>query len=88
MSENVQKDPPAASSENVQENVPAHLDPHVPSHASHDPHKAVAEWTPAEWEEFHKSDVGAGGAIVVLMGAIFSIGLVMYSVIAVVVAQP
>ena len=74
-------------SDNVQNDVPAHLDPQVPSHAKHDPHRAVAEWTPAEWDEFHKSDVGAGGAIVVLMTAIFSIGLVMYTVIAIVVGS-
>jgi hypothetical protein len=74
-------------SENVQGHVPAHLDPQVPGHAKHDPHRAVAEWTDQEWQEFHKSDIGAGGAIVVLMTAIFSIGLVMYSVIAIVVAS-
>ena len=74
-------------SENVQKDTPAHLDPAVPSHAAHDPHKAVAEFTPEEWAEFHKSDIGAGGAVVVLMGAIFSIGLVLYTVIAFVVAS-
>jgi hypothetical protein len=39
-----------------------------------------------EWGQFRKSDVVAGGAIVGLMTAIFSIGLVLYSVIAVIVA--
>jgi hypothetical protein len=73
-------------SEHVQQNP--HLDPHAtPGAAAHDPHRAVAEFTPAEWEEFHKSDVGAGGAIIVLMTAIFSIGLALYSVIAIVVAS-
>jgi hypothetical protein len=75
------------SDEQVQKDVPSHLDPQAPSHASHDPHRAVAEWTAEEWEEFHKSDRGAGGAVVVLMTAIFSIGLVLYSVIAIVVAS-
>lgn len=40
----------------------------------------------ADLAEFHKNDIQAGGAIIVLMTAIFTIGLILYSVIAVVVA--
>jgi hypothetical protein len=72
-------------SEHVQQNP--HHDAHATHGAGHDPHKAVAEFTPDEWQEFHKSDIGAGGAIIVLMTAIFSIGLALYSVIAIVVAS-
>jgi hypothetical protein len=41
----------------------------------------------ADLAEFHKNDIQAGGAIIVLMTAIFSIGLILYSVIAIVVAS-
>jgi hypothetical protein len=48
---------------------------------------AALPFTDEQWQEFHKSDIGAGGAIVVLMTAIFSIGLILYTVIAIVVAR-
>jgi hypothetical protein len=50
-------------------------------------HAAALPFNDEQWQEFHKSDIGAGGAIVVLMTAIFGIGLVMYAVIAFVVAS-
>jgi hypothetical protein len=50
--------------------------------AAHEHHRSALPFTDADWKEFEKSDKGAGGAVVVLMGAIFSIGLVLYSVIA------
>jgi hypothetical protein len=55
------------------------------AHAAHG--KAALPFTDEQWHEFHKSDIGAGGAIIVLMTAIFSIGLILYSVIAIVVAS-
>jgi hypothetical protein len=55
---------------------------------AHGPHGTAAlPFSDEQWQEFHKSDVGAGGAIVVLMTAIFSIGLIMYTVIAIVVGR-
>jgi hypothetical protein len=56
------------------------------AHAAHPAPTVHAPFSEAEWQEFHKSDIGAGGAIVVLMAAIFGVGLVMYAVIAIVVA--
>lgn len=44
-------------------------------------------FTDAQLHSFHEDDKHAGGAVIVLMAAIFSIGLVLYSVIAVIVAQ-
>lgn len=35
-------------------------------------------FTPAEWEQFHADDRHAAKLIIGLMGAIFSIGLVLY----------
>lgn len=49
-------------------------------------HSHASPFSEAEWKEFHKSDVGAGGAVIVLMTAIFSIGLLLYSVIAFIVS--
>jgi hypothetical protein len=59
-----------------------HVTPPPAGHG-HAPHGAPAlPFTEADWAEFHKSDKGAGGAVVVLMGAIFTIGLLLYSTIA------
>ena len=55
-------------------------DPHA--HTTH-PGLPFSE---ADWKDFHESDKRAGGAIIVLMSAIFTIGLVLYTVVAVVVA--
>jgi hypothetical protein len=63
---------------------------HITSHphAEHGAHGAAAlPFTEADWREFHKSDIGAGAAIIVLMTAIFSIGLVLYTIIAIVVGS-
>jgi hypothetical protein len=38
----------------------------------------------AEIAEFRQSDIAGGGSIVVLMAAIFTIGLVLYGIIAIV----
>ena len=62
------------------------------THGEHTPpgvgHPAAAlPFSDEQLHEFHKSDVGSGGAIVVLMTAIFSIGLIMYTIIAFVVAS-
>ena len=35
----------------------------------------------AEWQEFRASDVAAGRAVVLLMGCIFTVGLLLYSTI-------
>lgn len=50
----------------------------------HTPHQTQAPFpfTPAEKAEFEKDDIFAGGAVVVLMSAIFCIGLILYTVIA------
>ena len=44
-------------------------------------------FTDAQWQEFHESDKSAGAAVIVLMSAIFSIGLVLYTAIAIIVAE-
>jgi hypothetical protein len=40
-----------------------------------------ALFPPAEWQAFHESDRQAATAIVVLMVSIFSIGVVLYSIV-------
>lgn len=58
-------------------------------HGGHGHHGAALTlpFGEADLAEFHKNDIQAGGAIIVLMTAIFSIGLILYTVIAVVVAN-
>ena len=46
-----------------------------------DPH-----FTDQEWKEFKDDDIKAGGAIVCLMACIFTLGLLIYTTIAVIVA--
>jgi hypothetical protein len=41
----------------------------------------------AEWEQFQKDDIRAGGAVIVLMASIFTIGLFLYTVIAIITSQ-
>ncbi len=41
----------------------------------------------AEWHEFHESDKAAGAAVIKLMSAIFTIGLVLYTVVVIIVAR-
>jgi hypothetical protein len=55
------------------------------------PHAPVSSpspaFTEAEWHDFRTSDKGAGAAVIVLMTSIFSIGLVLYAIIAIIVAS-
>ncbi len=50
----------------------------------HAPNKPT--FTDAEMAAFLKSDIGAGAAVIVLMSAIFGIGLLLYTAIAFIVA--
>lgn len=55
-------------------------------HAHHEG-PAKLPFSETDLAEFHQSDIRAGGAVVVLMSAIFSIGLVLYTIIAIIVAR-
>jgi hypothetical protein len=44
--------------------------------------KPALQYTSQEWEQFQKSDKGAGKSVVLLMGGIFSIGLALYAIVA------
>jgi hypothetical protein len=45
-----------------------------------DPH-----FTDQEWKEFQDDDIKAGGAVVCLMASIFSLGLLLYTTVAIIV---
>ncbi len=47
--------------------------------AEHAP--AQMPFSEAEWEKLRKEDVRGGGTVVVLMAAIFTIGLILYTVV-------
>ena len=53
----------------------------------HSPTSHPSPFTDAQLHSFHEDDKHAGGAVIVLMTAIFSIGLVLYSVIAIIVSR-
>jgi hypothetical protein len=38
-------------------------------------------FTPEQWQQFRDSDVGAARTVVLLMGCIFTVGLILYSTI-------
>lgn len=63
----------------------AHADSHGHVHG-HGPSNSPFPFTPAEKKEFEKDDIFAGQAVVVLMSAIFTIGLFLYTIVAWVVA--
>ena len=49
-----------------------------------DPHHATGAGLPfseADWNTFRKEDIQAGRAVVVLMTAIFSMGVILYSIV-------
>ena len=49
-----------------------------------DPHHSPTAGLPyseADWHEFHQEDIKAGKAVVVLMTAIFSLGVVLYTIV-------
>ncbi len=48
---------------------------------------SASPFSDAEWHEFHESDKSAGAAVIILMTAIFSCGLVLYTVVATIVAM-
>jgi hypothetical protein len=70
----------------VQHEPKPHGNDHVTDH--HGDHSAAAAlpFTEAEWAGFQKSDVHAAAAIAGLMASIFSIGLLLYATIAIIVA--
>ena len=63
-------------------------EPHAHNNPSHDvnipggPGKPALHFTPAEWDQYRVSDIGAGRSVVLLMGGIFTIGLILYSTVA------
>jgi hypothetical protein len=79
--ENAMSDPHAHGSTDIQAHATG-VTSALPTHGGR-----VLPFSDADWKEFHQSDKGAGGAIIVLMASIFSIGLVLYTIIAIVVAQ-
>lgn len=46
------------------------------------PGKAPLHFTPEEWQQFRTSDMGAAKSVVLLMGGIFTTGLLLYSAVA------
>lgn len=59
------------------------------SHTHDQPHghgEHHAPFSEQQMKEFQKDDTFAGGAVVVLMSAIFSIGLILYTAILIVVS--
>lgn len=41
----------------------------------------TSPFTEADWKAFQKDDILAGSAVVVLMTAIFSIGVILYTIV-------
>ena len=46
------------------------------------PGKPPLHFTEEEWQGFRNSDMGGGRAVVLLMGGIFGVGLVLYTIVA------
>ena len=54
---------------------------------AHDVHDSPADlenvFTDQEWQDFHREDTRAGGAVVMLMLGIFGVGVILYSIVAI-----
>jgi hypothetical protein len=57
------------------------------SHAAHHGAGTVIPFTDQEMQELHKSDIQAGTMVVLLLAAIFVIGLILYTTIAAIVSS-
>jgi hypothetical protein len=44
-------------------------------------------FTAEEWEQLQRSDLGAGKVVVALLASIFTVGLLLYTTIAIIVAS-
>jgi hypothetical protein len=58
---------------------------HAHEGATHHPNGRPIYFSEQEWADFQRSDRAAGGLVVALMTAIFTIGLVLYTTIAIIV---
>jgi len=61
-----------------------------PETHGHDTHAMTGDrpyFPEAEWRQFNIEDIAAGKAIILLMAGIFSIGLVLYSIIALICSR-
>ena len=59
-----------------------HSGSHDIQHAPTDQAAGTRPYFPTEeWEQFERSDLGAGSVIVALMTSIFTAGLVLYSIV-------
>jgi hypothetical protein len=83
--EGVQTTPNAASSHDVQTAPHSHAHEADPAH-DHPTGPEALHFTEQEWEAYKKDDVHAGGAVIFLMASIFTIGLMLYTTIAIIVA--
>jgi hypothetical protein len=80
----VQKTPSASFSHDVQ--TAPHSVGHEADHAHG--HAAVDEgphFSEEEWKAYKEEDIHAGGAVICLMAGIFTIGLMLYTTIAIIV---
>jgi hypothetical protein len=57
------------------------------SHNEHAESNKAVPFTEEQREEFHKADIEAGRMIVGLMGGIFTVGVILYGIVAFVVGS-
>ena len=57
-------------------------------HATHEPAAHSTEERPyfpaAEWDQFQNDDIQAGKGVIILISSIFTIGLILYTIVAIV----
>jgi hypothetical protein len=64
----------------------AHATAHGHGHDGHDKEGPRPYFPASEWEQFQKDDIKAGAAIIFEMAGIFTIGLLLYTAVAFIVA--
>ena len=80
----IQATPGHAAGHEMQTSPDAHGHDAIHAH-DHAVTDAGPHFTEQEWKEFQDDDIHAGGAIICLMAGIFSIGLMLYTTIAIIV---
>jgi hypothetical protein len=63
-----------------------HAHAHAHGHDGHDSEGPRPYFPAAEWQQFQKDDIKAGSAIIIEMASIFTIGLLLYTAVAFIVA--
>jgi hypothetical protein len=71
-------------SEHITNQPPHPTDEHITHAPVHHPTEEMPYFPREEWDQFKNDDIAAGKGVIILMTAIFTTGLILYSIVAIV----